>query len=347
MLSRRASTWLSLVMLAAACESAPPAPVVQPKPAVAPPAVAPPAVAPAPLPMPGPNVAPPIERNDDAGDDAGDAVPTPAFAPDDPHLPLAVPAGSKRYATAVLMFAYKLDGDDAEAHTGRVFQPLVCSIKGKRAVGARCGDVMPAHAKLRTAHGELAVTKPTKPFHDVNGEHTYPAPYGPACCMYNTCRGNTVRYQAAIGDPLAADPHVMLAVWPADADLGLEVATADASAVKPDELPARTGADPGMSEPVAHPMTARTIDQAIARNGKRYVALRDHDTGVAMWNLGQTWITGKQVMGMHGFNLLATVDVDHDGRLALIALERWANDFGLDVFGEAAAPLYNFSCGNI
>jgi hypothetical protein len=38
----------------------------------------------------------------------------------------------------------------------------------------------------------------------------------------------------------------------------------------------------------------------------------------------------------------------HDGHLELISFQHWANDYGLDVFGDAAPhPLYGFSCGNI
>jgi hypothetical protein len=44
---------------------------------------------------------------------------------------------------------------------------------------------MPATATVRIPAGELVVQRSKKPFHDQAGEHTYPAPYGPACCMYN------------------------------------------------------------------------------------------------------------------------------------------------------------------
>jgi hypothetical protein len=49
-----------------------------------------------------------------------------------------------------------------------------------------------------------------------------------------------------------------------------------------------------------------------------------------------------------GFKLLATTDVDHDGHHELIAYELWANDDGLDVFGDRdTTPIYDFSCGDI
>jgi len=51
---------------------------------------------------------------------------------------------------------------------------------------------------------------------------------------------------------------------------------------------------------------------------------------------------------VRGYTLLARLDVDHDGHLELISFQHWANDYGLDVFGDDAPhPLYGFSCGNI
>jgi hypothetical protein len=39
---------------------------------------------------------------------------------------------------------------------------------------------------------------------------------------------------------------------------------------------------------------------------------------------------------------------DHDGHPELVAYELWANDYGLDVFGDSAPkPIYDFNCGNI
>ena len=69
--------------------------------------------------------------------------------------------------------------------------------------------------------------------------------------------------------------------------------------------------------------------------------------GQVLWDVGAGWITADGIIGPHGHTLLATTDVDHDGHPELISYERWANDYGLDVFGDATASIYNFSCGNI
>jgi hypothetical protein len=45
---------------------------------------------------------------------------------------------------------------------------------------------------------------------------------------------------------------------------------------------------------------------------------------------------------------LSTSDLDRDGRPETLVYERWANDYGLDVFANGSqAPVYRFSCGNI
>jgi hypothetical protein len=65
--------------------------------------------------------------------------------------------------------------------------------------------------------------------------------------------------------------------------------------------------------------------------------------------VARVWRTGASPsFGARGYTLLATTDVDHDGHLELISYQNWANDYGLDVFGDAdPQPLYSFSCGNI
>ncbi|HEY0189858.1 MAG TPA: hypothetical protein VGC42_01970 [Kofleriaceae bacterium] len=188
---------------------------------------------------------------------------------------------------AVLLFAGVEPRLDDEPDPGRVFQPLLCVIDGVRQIGERCGEIMPAHATIRGPHGALTIARSTVTIHDTNGEHDYPPPYGPACCMYNTCVGHTMPYRAAPNAADGADP--LLAVWPPDADIALALGTSDPRGV----------------------------------------------------------IRARAPLGSHGFTLLATTDVDHDGHPELIALERWSNDYGLDVFGDAAEPLYHFSCGNI
>jgi hypothetical protein len=193
---------------------------------------------------------------------------------------------------------------------------------------------MPPRATIRTPAGELVVTRSTAPFHDEAGQHDYPAPYGPACCMYNTCVGRTVPYTASRGAVAAASPGTILAVWPADADIALEVATA--------------GAVGGAGDSVPLTSAGQSVDQAFARGAWRYASVRERGGGAVLWNAGAGWVTAARTIGPRGYTLLATSDVDRDGHLELISYQRWANDYGLDVFGDKdPKPIYSFSCGNI
>ena len=265
-----------------------------------------------------------------------DSAPPPSPLGDDTPRSLAnlaprpdrAPGKRARHDTAVLLFSPRVDPDAPPS--ARVFQPLVCAIAGKRATGARCGEIMPARAKLRTSEGELVVARSTQPFHDEAGQQDYPAPYGPTCCMYNTCRGRTVLYRAARGDRRARETSTMLAVWPADAEISLEVAR--------DEI------TPGVSPPIH---VGQKIEASFRRGDRSYAALRGPHGGIVAWDVGAGWVTSQADIGPRGYTLLATSDVDHDGQLELIAYQRWANDYGLDVFGDAAVALYSFSCGNI
>lgn len=113
-----------------------------------------------------------------------------------------------------------LDGSDG-SDTIR-FVPVVCELGGKRETGARCGEAMPADATVSTRLGELAVHRATASFHDGAGEQDYAAPYGPACCMYNTCVERTVPYFARGAEPRG----IVVAVWPPGADAGLDESSA-------------------------------------------------------------------------------------------------------------------------
>ena len=299
------------ILVAASCNASPSTPLSS-TPSAAAPSVSPPRA-------PTGTTESPSPLGDDTPRSVADVVP-----PAD-----AWPGKRVRRATAVLLFSPRLDPDAPPGP--RVFQPLVCAIAGKRVTGVRCGELMPAHATIRAPQGELAVARSTQPFHDEAGDHDYPAPYGPACCMYNTCVGRTVPYRAAPGDPRAADPRTILAVWPADADLALEVAPG--------------GLVPDISPPLA---TDQQVEASFRRGARSYAALRSRSSGGTLaWNLGAGWITAQAPIGPRGYTVLATTDVDHDGHLELIAHQRWANDYGLDVFGDAALALYSFSCGNI
>jgi hypothetical protein len=145
-----------------------------------------------------------------------------------------------RAKTAVLLFAAppeRVGEDVTENGLGSVrrlsFEPVACVIAGKLAAGLRCAEAMPPRATVRTTAGvSLEVVRRTAPFHDTAGNHTYPAPYAPSCCMYNTCTGKTIPYlpSADVSSSMSATyaTRTVLAVWPENADIGLVSETADA-----------------------------------------------------------------------------------------------------------------------
>jgi hypothetical protein len=190
---------------------------------------------------------------------------------------------------------------------------------------------MPPRATIRTPTGDLAVQRSTKTFHDEAGGHDYPPPYEPTCCTYNTCLGNTIPY-TPVGEAKPRDHRTAFAVWPADADIGLEIAGDDPAAT---ELP-----------PLRRGMH---VTQAYSRGTHHFAAINNRYSGVLAWKAGSGWVTqSDDEEGPRGHVLLATTDLDHDGRLELISYAIWANDHGIDVLTEAdAKPIYSYSCGNI
>ena len=224
---------------------------------------------------------------------------------------------------------------DVSLGDGYRFVPLVCSLDGKLAVGVKCGEAMPAKAKVRTAAGLITIARSTKPFHDEAGGQDFAAPYGPECCTYNTCRGNTIPYSAAYPKSRTQRPPTLFAVWPDDADVALEVTTGavDAAAVTALAPP-----------PKAH------VLQAFMRGTRAIASVQSGYGGRLMWlNAAGTRITpGEPSTGPHGYVVLATSDVDGDGNLELVTYALWANDNGVAVFDETSdQPLHDYSCGNI
>jgi hypothetical protein len=129
-------------------------------------------------------------------------------------------------AIAVVLAAPRLQQPTAvEQPTSLRFQPLVCTIDRKLVTGARCGEVMPAHAKIRAAGRDFDADRSTRPFHDAAGEQDFAAPYGPTCCTYNTCGAPTVPYAARDGVPSRPDAvgTLLLGVWPPEANIDLQL----------------------------------------------------------------------------------------------------------------------------
>ena len=252
------------------------------------------------------------------------------------YLPIADPwkGPRKRYATAVLLVSARpaaRTDEDMNPEVAYRFVPVVCSVNGKLSTGKTCGEAMPARATVRIPTGELVVARSTKAFHDTNGDHTYPAPYGPECCMYNTCIGNTIPYTPAGADK-PKDHRTVLAVWPPDADLELEVASDDPHAR--DLPPMKKG---------------HGVAQAFSRGAHHFASIGTSYSGALTWNSGAGWIGPTDAdIGPRGYVILGTTDVDHDGALEILAWEIWANDYGVALFTEPKdTEVYGWSCGNI
>jgi hypothetical protein len=141
-----------------------------------------------------------------------------------------------RKPTAVLLFAQpsarSTDDEEGLRNVASVrFQPVACSIRGTLAFGAKCGEAMPAKAVVRLtragdiSRGEIELRRSKVPFVDPFDDTAkpYPAPYAPACCMYKGCFGKTVPYffTGATNEWFLETTKTILAVWPADADIGL------------------------------------------------------------------------------------------------------------------------------
>jgi hypothetical protein len=87
--------------------------------------------------------------------------------------------------------------------------------------------------------------------------------------------------------------------------------------------------------------------QAFVRNGRRYASLGAWPMdGVLFVDSSSGWQVAFERFAV--MYLLATSDVDGDGRPELLVYESWVNDYGLDVLAnDETTPAYHFSCGNI
>jgi hypothetical protein len=155
------------------------------------------------------------------------------------------PRDRSRKKTAVLLFAppvqHRMEEQGLSQLDTLSFQPVVCAIGGKLFTGVKCGEAMPARAKVRLTSGGLAsemeLHRSTTAFRDDASGRVFQPPYAPACCMYNTCVGQTVPYLPSERSSVALyTTKTLLAVWPPDAEIDLQplgADTFDASAPPP------------------------------------------------------------------------------------------------------------------
>jgi hypothetical protein len=146
--------------------------------------------------------------------------------------------------------------------------------------------------------------------------------------MYNTCTGRTIPYTPV--KAVAVSPRARLAVWPADADIGLEVASDGVSATALPPI-----------QPGEH------VAQAFQRGARTYATISDDRERRLVWNSGSGWVAPPMIRYDQGFVLLGTTDLDHDGHLELIAYQLWANDYGVSIFVDTPQAFYELGCGNV
>lgn len=260
----------------------------------------------------------------------------------------------KRRANVVILFAPPGPmGPVPEAGLASVeklrLQPVVCVLGGKLAYGPRCGEVMPPRTTVRltdtgsSGFEEIDVERPSAPYHDRNGNHTYAPPYGPACCMYNTCVGKTVPYFAKSNDShlVLTTTKTVLGVWPADAEL--EMTLLGPGAAEDVSL----GAPPWTTLPLEK--NAKSLVQALQIGDRRYASIRNGLSGTSLFaDLGKGFVRLDGDQGVREFYILSATDLDRDGKPELLVYAHWANDYGLHLYAnDAPAPVYGFSCGNI
>jgi hypothetical protein len=296
---------------------------------------------------------------------AADAAPADTSQPSDSEAARIFPGpdstGSQRMRrkTAVLLFAPPTErSEDAAISSVEAlrFQPIACSLRGKLAVGARCGEAMPRAVTVRLTNTggslglqELDLERSTVPFRDGAGSHVYPAPYGPACCMYNTCVGKTVPYLPKRSQPnsVLTTTQTVLAVWPADAEIDLTVFEPGLSAeVKIDAAPWLSSQSQSQSPAAGR---APRLGQTVLFLNRRYSAVASGGMGGSLFaDIGSGWQRVLGEPGVRDYYLLSGSDLDGDGRPELLVYARWANDYGLHLLAnDAAKPAYSFSCGNI
>lgn len=215
------------------------------------------------------------------------------------------------------------------------FQPIACSVSGMLDVGKACAAPLGDSPKVDAGKKVLMLRRLDTDFHDEAGDQTYRAPLGPACCMYNTCVGETVPYGPPLGTAAAAK---VVAVWPEKADTKLST-TSEAGIIT----------DPKWKQ--------LEVDEWSQAGGRRVAALSKgkHTQGRSM--SGELWLDDGGGWrkaeddghpGADSFDILSMTDLDGDGRFEVFVYVKWVNDFGVVFYGnDWTAPAYAFSCGNI
>lgn len=231
---------------------------------------------------------------------------------------------------------------DLEDETRLRLQPIACVIGGKLATALACGEAMPASARVKLVGGPaIAVERSSRDYKTTNEEsidhgRVYRAPRGPQCCSYHSCVGETIPYLAPAGTAPAEGG--VLAIWPDDAEVGL----------KTYERKSGAGDRDGPPDWIVDHLV-RAGSSALV-SGRRRASARCLSCTELQWFDGKAWsdVDRDSGPGPDGFHVLATSDLDRDGRAEAIVHEIWRNDYALMFFGsDWSKPLMRYSCGNI
>ncbi|MCW5802994.1 MAG: hypothetical protein KIT31_11465 [Deltaproteobacteria bacterium] len=261
-----------------------------------------------------------------------------------PPPPPAHRAGPPAKVRVVLYGTPDFTGDDTRLR----FTALACAIEGKLVVGLPCAEAMPEKITVQIVGGKTIEAERTNVgYRDEPGDQTYPAPHGPECCSYNTCRGDSIPYLAAPGTaapPLEPDEqglvdhggnHVV-AIWPPDADVGLE------------RHPPTNSGDAGPTGVVLDQLirvrgAALASGRTRGSEGCRSCAVLYHQDGSAPWQP-----VGRPGPGHDGFVVMITTDLDGDGHPEAVVRELWRNGHGVTLLGnDWSTPSHDFRCGGI
>lgn len=246
--------------------------------------------------------------------------------------PVPAPAGVLLFAGPVTFGSYVSaasgsDADDLYEIPARHVVPIACrSGDGNVRGGSACLARTPARTSIRVDEETLPVRRVARVAACHSPYEELPAP---------TSTG------LALGEPQRAFRPRTLAVWPASADVGLEIV-----APRADRQEAALYLD--LDGDAA---AERVIEQMDGGGRSRGARLP-----------GATWIDitgGKDAnrrvrlepstfRGASRLMVLATSDVDRDGLRELIVFAEYVNDYGVAVIEYGSTePAYSFNCGNI
>jgi len=247
---------------------------------------------------------------------------------------------SKRYDHAVVLYArtqtiWDAGGKNEREETRLV--PLVCILERRLATGRACMKGAPASGEVRltdgTRHRVAGIKRGTE-----------------ECTMAGEPRGKTDVWRLA--KPVESD-RPLLAIWPADADVGLVAHGAPEIAPTPAErallhLDDKYGVDPTLTASLL-----QAFEEDLDGDGSKervFSVLLDGQQ--PSFRADVVFLRGGAATSVDGTGprhraALATVDPVGNSRRYTIVLEEWVNDYGIGVQDPLGKSVYGYHCGNI